>query len=124
MSSNRLIYDECAYATQMKESVSPLEYNLFAGKYENCKQCSEGEYTNLLEFGVKTDDENELLGLTRQNTKCPGNKYNPEVKYNNANFSAARMCESIYNITPSNVEKPTSNMLNEKNLGVNYCPKK
>lgn len=124
MSSNRLIYDECAYTTQIKESVSPLEYNLFAGKYENCTQCPVGENTNLLEFGVKTDDENELLGLSRPNTKCPGNKFNPAVKYNNANFSAARMCESIYNITPSNLEKPVSNMLNEKNLGMNSCPKK
>jgi len=29
MSSNRLIYDNCAYSTEIKESISPLQYNLF-----------------------------------------------------------------------------------------------
>jgi hypothetical protein len=38
MSYNRLTYDNCAYSTEIKESTSSLEYNLFVGKYENCKQ--------------------------------------------------------------------------------------
>jgi hypothetical protein len=32
------------------------------------------------------------------------------------------MCENIYYITPNNLEKPKTNMLNEKNLGINFCP--
>lgn len=123
MSSNRLIYDKCAYATEMKESTGPLEYNLFMGKFENCKQCSVGDYTNNLEFGVKTDVENELLGLSRHLTKCPELKFDPNSKFETPNFSAARLCQSIYQITPNNLEKPTSNMLNEKNLGINFCQK-
>ena len=55
MSSNRLIYDTCAYATEIKESTSPLEYNLFKNKYENCVQCPTGDFTNVVEltFPVK-----------------------------------------------------------------------
>lgn len=121
MSSNRLIYDKCAYATEIKESTSPLEYNLFKGKYENCKQCAVGEFTNNLEFGSRADTESELYGLSRLGTKCPSLKFDPSKEFKYPEFSPARMCESIHNITPSNLEKPTSNMLNEKNLGINFC---
>ena len=124
MSSNRLIYDKCAYATEIKESTEPLEYNLFAGKYVNCKQCPVGDFPNVLPFGPKTEVESELLGLTRLNSKCPEKKFVANSCFNNVPLSAARMCDSIYYITPNNLEKPTSNMINEKNLGVNFCPAK
>ena len=123
MSSNRLIYDKCAYATEIKESTEPLEYNLFVGKYENCTQCPVGKYANVLPFGPKAETESELLGLTRPNTKCPGLKFQAFSEFSNAPLSAAKMCESIYYITPNNLEKPKTNMLNEKNLGVNFCSK-
>ena len=38
MSSNRLMYDTCAYKRNW-ESTTPLDYNLYAGKYENCSKC-------------------------------------------------------------------------------------
>jgi hypothetical protein len=121
MSSNRLIYDKCAYATEIKESTSPLEYNLFKGKFENCKQCPVGDYPNIVEFGSRADVENELHGLTRRGTKCPSLKFNPDDKFKYAELSPAKMCENIYHITPNNLEKPTSNLLNEQNLGINFC---
>ena len=124
MSSNRLIYDRCAYATEIKESTEPLEYNLFLGKFENCKQCPVGNFPNILPFGPRTETESELWGLPRHNSKCPEKKFVANSEYNNPPLSAARMCESIYYITPNNLVKPTSNMLNEKNLGVNFCPAK
>ena len=52
MSFNRLNYDNCAYAKTLQESTSPLEYNLFMGKYENKKQCPEGKFTNNLPFVI------------------------------------------------------------------------
>ena len=113
MSSNRLIYDKCAYDKEIKESTNPLEYNLFVGKYEKCDKCPVGEYTNILEFGDRATVENELFGLTRPNSKCPGNKFDPTVKFNNPNVSDPKLCENIYNITPNNLEKPTTNMLKE-----------
>ena len=124
MSSNRLIYDRCAYATEIKESTEPLEYNLFLGKFENCKQCPVGNYPNILPFGPRTATESELWGIDRLATNCPDKKFQANSHYNNPPLSAAIMCESIYYITPNNLEKPTSNMLNEKNLGVNFCPSK
>ncbi len=121
MSSNRLTYDKCAYATTVKESTSSLEYNLFKGKYENCKQCPVGDSPNILEFGTRADAESELYGLTRQNSKCPSLKFDPSKGYKGPELSPTRMCENIYHITPNNLEKPTSNMLNDKNLGINFC---
>jgi hypothetical protein len=121
MSSNRLIYDKCAYASEIKESTGPLEYNLYKGKYENCKQCPVGEFPNDVDFGNRADVESELYGLPRQGTKCPSLKYDPSKPFKRPEFSPARMCENIYYITPSNLEKPTTNMLNENKLGVNYC---
>lgn len=122
MSSNRLIYDKCAYATEIKESTSPLEYNLFKGKYENCKQCPAGDFTNVVEFGSRADVENELYGLNRPGTLCPSLKFNPSKEFKSPEFSPSAMCENIHYITPNNLEKPKSNMLNEKNLGINFCP--
>ena len=34
-SSNRRLYDNCQFNLQLKESVSPGEYKLFSGAYEN-----------------------------------------------------------------------------------------
>jgi len=121
MSSNRLSYDKCAYATEIKESTSPLEYYLFKGKYENCKQCPVGEFTIIWEFGSRAETESELYGITRLGSKCPSLKFDPSKEFKYPEFSPARMCESIYSLTPNNLEKPTTNMLNERNLGINFC---
>jgi hypothetical protein len=111
MSSNRLIYDKCAYATEIKESTSPLEYNLFKGKYENSIQCPVGDFTNIIEFGVRADMENELYGLNRLGSLCPSEKYNPNNSFKSAALSPPKICENIYYITPNNIEKPKTNML-------------
>ena len=39
MSSNRLMYDTCAYKHELSQSVGPLEYVLNPMKYENCNKC-------------------------------------------------------------------------------------
>ena len=39
MSSNRLIYDTCAYKKTLDESFGPLSYLLNPIKYENCNKC-------------------------------------------------------------------------------------
>ena len=123
MSSNRLIYDRCAYATEIKESTEPLEYNLFLGKFENCKTCPADGGPNVLPFGPKTMVDSELKGLPRHNSKCPEKKFvaNSNIK-ECLPFSPARMCDSIYGITPNNLVKPKTNMINNNNLGVNFCP--
>ena len=124
MSSNRLIYDKCSYAIELKESTSPLDYYLYKGKYEQCKQCAVGDFTNNIAFESRADVENELFGLSRPNTLCPSLKYNPLKPFKTPNFSPPIMCANIYHITPNNLEKPTSSMLNENNWGINFCPAK
>lgn len=124
MSFTRSQYDSCAYAKEIQESTSPLEYFLFKGKYENCKQCPVGSFTNNLPFGPKADVESELFGITREQTRCPERKYNPNKPAPKADFSPAIMCQSIYSITPTNMKMPTSNGLNNKGLGNNCCATK
>ena len=45
MSSNRLMYDSCAYEKSLQQSTSPLDYALYTGKYENTAKCR-------IEFGL------------------------------------------------------------------------
>jgi len=113
--NSRLLYDACSYATEIKESVLPLDYYLYKGKYENIKQCLIGDFSNILPQEQRADVENELFGLTRQNSKCPELKYNPNSSYKYPELSPHKLCESIYYITPTNITKPTTNMLKDIN---------
>ena len=47
--------------------------------------------------------------------------YDPKNSFVKPEFSPPTMCSSIYYITPNNLEKPKTNMLNESKLGVNSC---
>jgi hypothetical protein len=118
MSYNRLIYDNCAYTTEIKESTGPLEYSLYKGKYENAKKCPNNDFDNIIQVEDRADVENELFGLKRVNSKCPSLKFDPVADYKNPDLSPNKLCESIYFLTPNNLVKPTSNMLNEDNLSL------
>ena len=124
MSSNRLSYDKCAYAKEVEQSTSPLDYQMFKGKYENCKKCVKGDNTNILDFGVRTDIENELRNQDRVNSNCPSSKYNPKKKYNKVQFTPPSVCSGIYHLTPNNLEKPKGPGYDSSKLAADYCPKK
>jgi len=87
MSSNRLIYDTCAYTKSINESVEPLSYILNPMKYENCQKCRHelglvgGAAVSHIQ-GNLVDLENDLRGSTRPASLCPSRKYNPS-KTNN-----------------------------------------
>jgi hypothetical protein len=74
MSSNRLIYDECAYQQKVLTSTSPMLYSLYIGAYENCNKCRQPNTTRYIAL---TDIESELRNQTRYNSKCNHIKYNP-----------------------------------------------
>lgn len=112
MSYNRLIYDKCSYAKVLQESTSPLDYFTLIDKYENTTSCKVSNYTNILPFGDRADVESELYGITRPGTLCPALKYDPQKTFKNPSFSPPTMCANIYYITPNNIEKPVTNMLN------------
>ena len=82
MSSNRLLYDKCAYKQRLDESVDPLSYMLNPLKYENCNKCRivKGLVggTNVSNIrGDLVDLENDLRGQTRRLSQCSGKKYHP-----------------------------------------------
>lgn len=82
MSSNRLIYDTCAYKKTIDQSVSPLSYVLNPMKYENCNKCRMelglvgGSAVSQIK-GNLVDLENDLRGTTRTASLCPSKHYLP-----------------------------------------------
>lgn len=122
MSFNRLSYDTCAYSKTLQQSTDPLEYNLFRGKYESCNSCPLSSAPVDLEFGVRADVESDLKGQTRIGSKCPSQRY-PTNATPSAAFIPAIACQSIYNLTPTNLRKPeTSGLKDLSSYGQNMCP--
>jgi len=78
-SSNRLIYDECAYAQDLNESTSPYHYRTYMGAYEHCKKCVYDKFWHPFDAEV-VDTESELKNITRPSTKCDKLKYHPSCK--------------------------------------------
>ena len=82
MSSNRLIYDTCAYKKTLDQSVGPLSYVLNPIKYENCSKCRMelglvgGTAVSQIK-GNLVDLENDLRGTTRSASLCPSKHYVP-----------------------------------------------
>ena len=82
MSSNRLIYDTCAYKKDIDQSVGPLSYLLNPIKYENCSKCRHelglvsGPAVSQIK-GNLVDLENDLRGTTRSASLCPSKHYQP-----------------------------------------------
>lgn len=124
MSSNRLIYDSCAYKKNLQQSTDPLNYVLYTGKYENSAKCrielgSVGGNGVSLFNGNLVDLESDLRGQTRQTSLCPNKKYGPNsnTKCNDKNKED---CKPKLNHQPScqmiNYPKvPTGNKFKNNN---------
>ena len=114
MSYNRLRYDQCAYKTEINQSVGPLEYLLNPMKYENCQKCRHefglvgGSAVSNIK-GNLVDLENDLRGQTRQNTKCPGLKFHPTE--GNVIHVAGNACNQQRSIDLTPVHLPPCQML-------------
>lgn len=81
----RASYDDCAYATRLHESTSPLLYQINPEAYESCKKCHQA-YPGFIGkmggmgFGIgpdRVDIDSDLRGQTRLQSRCPSHKYNP-----------------------------------------------
>jgi hypothetical protein len=77
--SNRQIYDCCAYAQALQQSVDPLQYDLYFGAVENCNKCIDKKAWFRQDREI-VDIESDLWNITRPLTKCDGYKYNPNCK--------------------------------------------
>ncbi len=83
MSSNRLMYDTCAYKKNIEQSTNPLNYILNPSKYENCNKCRHelgilgGSSASIIR-GNLVDLESDLRLQTRAATQCPDRLYHPQ----------------------------------------------
>ena len=106
-SSNRSIYDNCAYSKQLYESTSPLKYQLYQGKYESCQKCRYDKFWTPYQL---VDIETELRNQTRPLSKCDQFKYSPNCQRSGLCMStfdpavpvvlAPEVCPIIYNNIP------------------------
>ena len=114
-SSNRRMYDECATKLRLTNSVSPGNYMLYPGAFENEKSCPINTKTtissNMDSIGKRTDIESNLRVLVRS-TDCISDKHKPctiDSKDKRCNIGIASnpyLCDRA--IVPNNLKKPTS----------------
>ena len=107
--SNRQIYDCCAYAQALQQSVDPLQYDLYFGAVENCNKCIDKKAWFKQDREI-VDIESDLLNITRPLTKCDGYKYNPNCKTgpncvstfdpNAPRVLSPSLCPIVYNNIP------------------------
>lgn len=77
-SFNRLNYDNCAYDKKLKESTSPLSYQMSRYKFENCGRCTyDGKQYAPFDL---VEEESELKGISRPATRCPTRQYYPNCQ--------------------------------------------
>jgi hypothetical protein len=104
-SQNQLLYDTCAFQKRLYESTAPLDYNLYQGKFENCKKhpCHEEPVLTKEKY---VDVESELLNIDRPLTQCGQFKYSPDGKnskitHKNApKLLAPELCNIVNNNRP------------------------
>lgn len=117
MSSNRLIYDSCAYQTSLNESAAPLSYVLNPIKYENCSKCRNelglvgGTAVSNIS-GNLVDLESDLRGSTRANSQCPSKKYHAPT--NNQIVYQDKIDKSIKYIDTNLLHLPSCQMIDYK----------
>ena len=119
MSSNRLMYDTCAYKERIDESVSPLAYVTNPIKYENCNKCrmelgivGGSNVSNIR--GNLVDLENDLRGQTRSLSQCPSRKYNPNNVCNNKMVVQGNNCGNPVEIDVTPMHLPPCQMIHYK----------
>lgn len=120
--SNRQIYDNCAYQKELYESTSPLAYQLYQGKFENCGKCV---YDKFYTPYMLVDIESELRNQTRPLSKCDQFKYAQNCRKSGMCLSTfdptvpvvydSSICPIVYN----NLPKYTTNGVHMPNP--NFC---
>jgi len=98
-SSNKRIYDNCAYQKQLTESQSPLLYRTYQGMFENCNKCLFDNYFVKPYDSQIVDRESELKNITRPSSKCSQFMYNPTCP-------KSGLCTSTYDLSNPKVLSP------------------
>ena len=80
-SFNRPRYDRCAYTEALAQSVDPLQYVMYSGKFENCSKCTYDEKNFWRPFDNEIiDTDSELKGIMRKSSKCNSLMYSSDCK--------------------------------------------
>jgi hypothetical protein len=84
MSSNRLLYDKCAYDQELRQLNSQLTYTLDSAPFKHCNECrmeygtQGGNTVSHPPSGVNMVElENELRGMRYPLSHCPKKKFLP-----------------------------------------------
>ena len=116
-SYNRKLYDGCQYELKLKESVTPNDYRLYVGAWENdlnSELCNKNEKSTIPNtwkaIGKRTDIESELLYLVK-GSNCVHDKHSPcpsskEKRCNPGTPANPYICER--DIVPTNMKMPKS----------------
>lgn len=126
-SSNRQIYDKCSYDKYIFESTSPLNYNTYQGKFENCNKCVHKNNYWVPYHPKIVDVDSELKNITRPLSDCDQFKYYPYC-------DKSGLCTSTYDksvpVVPAQEVCPIiyNNIKKTKNPGYhlpdpNFCKK-
>lgn len=76
---SRVSYDKCAYKQKVKQSISPLDYQMYIGQFENRGRCIQDRMWRPFDKEI-VDIESELYNITRRKTSCSCKKYRPTCK--------------------------------------------
>jgi len=119
MSSNRLIYDNCAYNLRLKDSTGELLYRTYKGAYSNDTKCMKAPNDIDREaMHTRVIIENDLLNLQRLDSKCVADKFAP--CYTNPSNPS---CQIYQTITPilcdpyreaNNLKMPATNGIDNR----------
>ena len=113
-SSNRQIYDCCAYSQSLQQSVEPLDFQLYFGACENCSKCIDKKAWYKQDEQI-VNIESELWNITRPLSKCDKYKYNPGCK-------TSPMCTSTFDPSAPRVLSPSLCPIVYNNIPVQTSP--
>ncbi len=119
MSSNRLMYDTCAYEQRLNQSTSPGNYMMYPGKYNHCAKCRmqlgivSGNDVSIYD-GNMVDLESDLYGINRQASLCNKSKYHPKCKNCNKCKNTGIPCGCLACTSQHLIHQPNCQMIDYK----------
>lgn len=77
MSSNRLIYDSCAYDQKLGDNKNIFNYDMMINKFESCAKCVDKDEVDMQRLAKRVDLESDLRFFPHRYSLCNENKFKP-----------------------------------------------
>ncbi len=123
MSSTRLIYDPCYCKLSTHDMVSPMDYQFYKGKFENCHRCTTRDgVVNHIPYGKLVSLESNLMNINRSASLCPADKFNPKTGSKGVSINPPDVCDIVPNHKHvcATIGKPCE----KTNKGKGFCDSK